>query len=328
MALTCTSCVARFVRTAHTLRTRHLVLSLWLAWLAGPMFSSARAQPNPIDIRSPTIAPHMLVVLSETQRALVEARDLAAKLDEHAALARLLTAERSLREILHVPGVHGWLAEVWLQMGLVAAQSGELALADSFFAQALTLDPTRHVGAAEAAPPVIARSEAAARARDAAQRSRFRIEPTPTHATCWIDGRLRGAGATEIDVAPGPHLLLIEAPGHRSYATLLDALSGTRRPITIVLAPAPDSQSQSQRDVGDAAFHPPTVGVLVARSDHVLAAPSRKNAQKQRWWKRWSVWVSAASVAVAGGVVIGFATRDERSAERRTLSIDPGATKP
>ena len=313
-------------RTASTATLALLVTSLLQASL--PLTAQAQdtvvadtalAQPDAAGIPA-----EALEVLSETQRALVEARDLAAKLDERAAFARLLGAERALREILEVPGVHAFLAEVWLQMALVAAQRSELELADSLFAKALTLDPSRRVGAAEAAPPVIARSELAARARDAAQRSRFRIEPSPESATSFIDGRRRGVGAFEVDLAPGVHLLRIEAPGHRPYGVLIDALAGARRPFSVTLAALPFAAIAQVAP-------PPQSSMLPARSDAAAlepAGPRSDGAPSKRWWKRWPVWATAASVAVASGIAIGFAARDDRTVQRRTLQIDPGATEP
>ncbi len=312
-------------RSAST-ATLALAFSLPL-FRSGSLVASARADESPAQTAEKAegsgISPEALAVLADAQRALVAARELAAKLDEPAALARLLSAERSLRDILQVPGVHAWLAEVWLQMALVAAQRGELALADSLFAQALTLDPTRSVGAAEAAPPVIARSQAVARTRDAAQPSRFRIEPSPNQATFSIDGRMRGSGATEVELTPGLHLLLLEAPGYRAQGTLVDALPGMRRPFVLALTPNPQEQERLAASAELPSPNPPSVHIR--RSDSPLEA---EIPDKQRWWKRWPVWASAASAAVLGGVVIGLATRNERTEQRRTLSVDPGAPEP
>jgi len=283
---------------------------------------TARAQGPSLADSSEVVSHEALAVLADTQRALIEARALMARLDEHAALQRLMEAERALRDNLALPGVHAWLAEVWLQMGLVAAQRGELGLADTLLNRALTLDPSRRLGAAEAAPPSVERAEAIARARNAAPRSRFRIEVSPAFARVRLDGQPREAGAIEVDLAPGTHLLVVEAAGHRPYAALIEALIGSRSPIAIALSPS------AQPAEGVAAFPPEPSTAPVIASHGRARGGQTDQPETQRWWKRWPVWASAVAIVGAGAIAVGFAARDEQTTVQRRLRIDPGPTEP
>jgi len=299
---------------------RRVALSAWLfAMMVAP---SVRAESPSVADGSALVGHEALAVLADTQRALIEARTLMARLDEHAALQRLMEAERALRDHLALPGVHAWLAEVWLQMGLVAAQRGELGLADTLLNRALTLDPSRRLGAAEAAPPSVERAEAIARARNAAPRSRFRIEVSPAFARARIDGQPREAGAIEVDLAPGTHLLVVEAAGHRPYAALIEALIGSRRPIAIALSPS----AEAAEHVADLSPERSLPGLVASH------APARgeqaDQTETKRWWKRWPVWASAIAIVGAGALAVGFAARDEQTTVQRRLRIDPGPTEP
>lgn len=281
----------------------------------------ARAESPTRTDSFPVVTDEALVVLADTQRALIEARTLMARLDEHAALQRLMEAERALRDNLALPGVHAWLAEVWLQMGLVAAQRGELGLADTLLNRALTLDPSRRLGAAEAAPPSVERAEAIARARNASPRSRFRIEVSPAFARVRLDGQPREAGAIEVDLAPGTHLLVVEAAGHRPYAALIEALIGSRSPIAVALSPSAETAERVAALPHEAS--PPPV-IALPRAQTGLA----DQPETQRWWKRWPVWASAVAIVGAGAIAVGFAARDEQTTVQRRLRIDPGPTEP
>ncbi len=290
---------------------------LWMAVVLPVCGAEVARADSPASTDAQAALTHeTLAVLAETQRALIEARALMARLDEHAAFSRLMETEHALRENLALPGVHGWLAEVWLQMGLVAAQRGEFGLADTLLNRALTLDDSRRLGAAEAAPPSVARCEANARKRNAAPRSRFRIEVSPAFAKATIDGQPRDAGEVEVELAPGTHLLVVEAAGHRSYAALIEAFTGTRSPIEVALSPSPG-----------------WVAHLAPSETAISTAPRAQDrraeqTETQRWWKRWPVWASAIAIVGGGVVAVGLAARDEHTTVQRSLRIDPGPTEP
>jgi hypothetical protein len=177
-------------------------------------------------------------VLEQAEQALVTARAHAARLEERQAFELLSRAERALRAELDIPGAHAWLAELWIALAVIAAQRDELGLTTSYLAGAASVDPERQIGAAEAPPSLVALAQAAARTRDAASRSRFRIDVEPASARVLIDGEAIDA-AREVVLAPGVHVLGVYAPGYASYAVLLDVFEGTRAPVRVSLAARP-----------------------------------------------------------------------------------------
>jgi hypothetical protein len=190
-----------------------------------------------------TVEIDRLQVLKDAENALITAREHTARLEERKALEVLVQAERGLLAELDLPGAHAWLAELWIAMAIVAAQREEHGLAMSWLARAASVDPERRIGAAEAPPPLIALAEIAARARDAAVRSRFRVESEPADAQIFIDGLAVDPGREWV-TAPGVHVLRATAPGYRPYAALIDVLSGSRSPLRILLSEIPGTRAR------------------------------------------------------------------------------------
>jgi hypothetical protein len=185
-----------------------------------------------------------LELLAETERALLEARELGASLREAAALRVLEAAETKLLGALELPGVHAYLAEVNVQLGLCAAQLGAEGLAETALARAFSLDRTRRVEAAETPPATLALAQRIARSQAAQPVGEQPLGVTPASAHIWLDGAPLGAGATMLRAPPGVHLLVARAAAHAPYAALLRLEPGRRPGQTLVLSPLPEEEAR------------------------------------------------------------------------------------
>lgn len=201
-------------------------------------------------------APEQLAVLTQAEQALQEARALNAELREAAALRVLAQAEETLLGALEVPGVHAFLAEVYVQLALCAAQLGEIGLFETAFARALSLDPHRRLEAAEAPPALVERARELGHAQDVAASSELLLSTEPKAARGWLDSVALESGSLATRVRPGMHVLLVRAAGHAPYATLLKLEPGRRAPLRVVLSPLAREQArrrlQAAHDVAGA----------------------------------------------------------------------------
>jgi hypothetical protein len=236
----------------------------------------------PASAAEPEVAPAALEVLTQTERALLEARELSAELREAAALRVLAQAEEQLLAALEVPGAHAFLAEVYVQLGLCAAQLGEMGLFDTALSRALSLDPRRRLEAAEAPPALTARARALGQALDLMAPSELRITDLPEGARSWLDGMAVEASASATRVRAGTHVLVVRAPGHAPYATLLKLEPGPRAPLQVALAPL--ALEQARRTLaGEHALAPalPRASALAraAQQTVLLIEPSSGNAR-------------------------------------------------
>jgi hypothetical protein len=186
---------------------------------------------------APEGRPEDMEVLRGVERALREARALSAELREASALRVLASAEQDLLGALSVPGVHAFLAEVYVQLALCAAQLNEEGLFESALTRALSLDPTRRIEAAEAPPAIVARARALAQSRDQAGRSENRLQTQPPQASAWLDGQPIAVGDPGFRARVGAHVLVVRAPGHAPYATLITLDAGRRAPLVLTLSP-------------------------------------------------------------------------------------------
>jgi hypothetical protein len=91
-----------------------------------------------------------------------------------------------------------------------------------------------------------------------------------------LDDRALGALPVTVETNVGPHVLRVEAPGHRSWAQVIEVLEGERPPVRVSLAPtrvrAAARRAEQAARAGDVAevdsalaalrsFHPPPVWV-------------------------------------------------------------------
>jgi hypothetical protein len=177
--------------------------------------------------------------LARVEARLVEARRQAATLREREALASLAAAERAVAELADVPGASAWAAEVQLQLGAVAAQAGLLELAQAAFRRAATLEPGRRLLPAEAAPEVVALCAAIHTELAAAPSGVFQVQATAAAARVFLDDVELGTAPLRARAVVGRHLLRVEAPGHGSYGSFIDVLSGERPELLVQLTPLP-----------------------------------------------------------------------------------------
>ncbi|MCA9601509.1 MAG: PEGA domain-containing protein, partial [Myxococcales bacterium] len=178
--------------------------------------------------------------LAEVEGRLREARAALARLDEAAALRTLAEGIRLAEELADVPGTAGWLAELELQLGLAAAQSGLDAVARDAFRRAVGFDPERRVEAAEAPPSVLEMAEAISRARRTTPYGSFDVTSSAPGARVFVDDVDAGLLPARVRVPVGRHLLRVEAPLHVTFGTVIDVFEGDRAPIAVPLAESLD----------------------------------------------------------------------------------------
>ncbi len=201
----------------------------------------------------PEVARSELAVLERTEEALLSARALSAELREAAALRVLAAAEQELLASLALPGVHAFLAEVYLQLALCAAQLDEQGLFESALERALSLDPGRRLEAAEAPPAILARARALALSREQAALSELHLQIDPPGARAWLDDLPVAASDGNVRARAGLHVLVVRAPGHAPYASLLTLAAGRRPDVRVALSPTPGElarRSLSQSGAG------------------------------------------------------------------------------
>ncbi|MFT3926227.1 MAG: PEGA domain-containing protein [Myxococcales bacterium] len=237
---------AYYVLTSAEPARREVLESAASAWLVAHGEHAEPLRPTALT-QVPALTPRSeLRVLEQVESLLREGRELSARFDERLALRRYAEAEQLLRSSLEIPQVHAWLAEVNLQLGLCAAQLGELGLAETALGRAASLDPQRTVQAAEAPPSLVHLAHAIEQRRARAPASQVLIETEPAGATLWLDGRRVGQAPHEMSLSSGMHVLRVAAPGRRTYAALLELGPGRRSPVRVELDEEPAEQARRE----------------------------------------------------------------------------------
>lgn len=191
--------------------------------------------------------------LVRVEAALAAAREAMRAFDEAGALSVLAGARADATRSLALPGAVAWAAELELAMGRVAAQAGQTELARASFARAFGLAPTRALGAAEAAPDVVALADAVMREVRAQPASRFDVEVAwSDRALVFLDDQSLGAAPRRVETRAGTHVLRVEAEGAEPYVAWIDVLPGSRPPLSVTLSPtALGAALQSAREAFD-----------------------------------------------------------------------------
>ncbi|HJL18815.1 MAG TPA: PEGA domain-containing protein [Sandaracinaceae bacterium LLY-WYZ-13_1] len=224
-----------------------------------------------------TVTPDRLEVVERVQRLLVRAKGHAARLRERDALADLARAEALAERHLEIPGMAAWYAEVQLAVALTAAQAGLEGLSDAALRRAASVDPGRGVQAAEARPEVVARGRAAVRAAVTGPRGRFEVRADAPGAMVFLDDRALGPAPRIVEAPVGPHVLRIDAGGHRGWARVVTVFEGDRPPVVVRLAPT--ARTQAARRARDAA--------RAGRPEAVAAALAELGPRAPRVWLLW-----------------------------------------
>ncbi len=236
------------------------------AWLAARGASDALplSAPEPVWPSEAEVPRSSLEVLTHVESSLREVRELSARFNERAALKRYAEAARQLSAALEIPHVHAWLAEVQLELGLCAAQLGELGLAETALTHAASLDPQRTLQAAEAPPSVLALARSIERRRANAPLSQVRIEVEPEGASLWLDEKPLGQAPLEVSATSGLHVLRVAAPGHHTYASLIELGPGRRGTLRVRLS---ETSEEAARRALVADLHAPNQAR--ARAEHL-----------------------------------------------------------
>jgi hypothetical protein len=189
--------------------------------------------------RAQGVSSERLLPLHRIETLLASAREQAAALLEDQALSSLAEAAGIGQQLGDVPGAAAWNAEIQLQLGITAAQAGLDELAETAFRMAATLDRSRRLLEAEAAPLVVERYERVAREVAMAPRGQLQVRVMAKDALVYLDDAPQGAAPVRIQAPVGRHLLRVEAPGHRAYGAFIDLLEGQRSPLTVQPSPEP-----------------------------------------------------------------------------------------
>jgi hypothetical protein len=211
-----------------TLAARGVALESWEAYL------EAR-EP------APTVERSALDRVAAIERALREARRLAAELREGAALRRLAEAERVVASALAVPGIAAWAAELQLTFAIVARQAGQPALSEASLRRAAVLDPGRRARAAEAPPQLVDTNRAVSEALRVGPRGEFTVEVEGLSgvARVLLDDVPQGLSPATVSASVGRHILQVEGPAYRRWATTLQVTEGRGPPVRVALSPSP-----------------------------------------------------------------------------------------
>lgn len=178
--------------------------------------------------------------LAHVEGLIRQAHEARERLDLRAALGLLREAEREALGLLDVPSANAWYAEVQVALAVTAAEIDEPLLAEAALYRATSVDSTRALRAAEAPPALIARAQSIARAMAMGPEGRFEFRSRTEGASVWMDGRPLGAAPVQVRAGVGAHILRVEAPGHRTWARLVDVFEGARAPIEVTLSPEPE----------------------------------------------------------------------------------------
>jgi hypothetical protein len=84
---------------------------------------------------------------------------------------------------------------------------------------------------------ILARARALAQSREQAGLSELRLETDPPGARVWLNGLPIASRDGGIRARAGLHLLLVRAPGHAPYASLMWLAAGKRPDVRIALSP-------------------------------------------------------------------------------------------
>ena len=177
--------------------------------------------------------------LRAVDASIARARLAMVSLGEADALRELADAERTLQAALVLPGAAAFYAELQLQLGVSAAQLGQLGLAQAAFARAARVDPSRRLLAGEAAPEVVVLATRAFELAERAPEGEVRIAVDAPDARVFLDDRERGRAPLSVREKSGPHVLRIEAPGRVPYASLFEIAEGQRPEQRFSLAAEP-----------------------------------------------------------------------------------------
>jgi hypothetical protein len=207
--------------------------------------------------------------LEEIEAALGVARRMQAALEEAEALRALAAASGRARGLLDVPGAAAWLAETEVVTAIVAAQRGDVTLAEASLRRALALAPDRALQEGEAPPELVARSLALMREEVRRARLEVRVEGTAAAeaagAEVFVDDRSLGPLPRELELPAGLHVIRIEARGHRPYARLVDLAPGSRAPMVVALAPSAANDAAAALDDAVTRGAPDAVAAALAR---------------------------------------------------------------
>jgi tetratricopeptide (TPR) repeat protein len=186
------------------------------------------------------IDPERLAALARIEGQLVHAAERAAALAEEEALTALAQAADLGEQLADMPGAAAWNAEIQLRLAVIAAQAGQDGLAESAFRYAATLDPTRRLLDAEAAPEIVARATRVQRESALGARGEIEVRVPVDGARVFLDDVAQGSAPARVRAPVGRHLLRVEAPGRVTYGAFIDVLEGARPAIVVEPAASPE----------------------------------------------------------------------------------------
>jgi tetratricopeptide (TPR) repeat protein len=184
-----------------------------------PRTLATRAAPDPTPARDDALT--------------AEARERAARADEHIKKLRFRPAVEELEKVIALLGRQhpyidlGLLIDAHLDLAVAHMRLGQDSEAEDLLAEVARLDPERTLDA-ERFPPVFIRIfDNVARRVKAAPRATLRVEPSIEGALVFLDGREVGRAPVEIPgVIRGRHYLRIQPPEGKPWADVIQVAAG------------------------------------------------------------------------------------------------------
>ncbi len=208
--------------------------------------------------------------------------------------------------------------------------------------RALRLDPELKLDP-ESASPSLVRALERARRPAAGAPGRLRVDSADIPAAVSIDGHFLGVTPAFIDpLAPGAHLLVVEADGRRREVRLLDVPSGAGQAVRVDLEPAPRASlfervTDRLRDQLDADTAMPALGDLKSLffAEQAILVDVRDGEARAALFdlragqRVRAVEVSAASPARCGEEIVRrlYGDLDARAPALADVPVPPPATE-
>ena len=223
--------------------------------------------------------------------------------DWDAMLAELDTLESSALALLATPDNCPTLWELQFRRGLALFSKGDKAGANARFRFAAALDENRKVSEVVYGPDVVQAFLAAAEGQRADVKQPVDLAVEPSDALVVVDCRAHEGDTVRL--APGLHVVRVDAPSHAAAAVVVDTRSEAR--ANAVAAP----------DGSAAAEGLATAGVLLDRPSWATAVSKVAAAAGADAY----VWLAAEGAEFAAQVVVDGKRGRRREADSRAAAV-------
>jgi tetratricopeptide (TPR) repeat protein len=130
------------------------------------------------------------------------------------------------------------MARIHFLQGVALQRLNETTLAREAYERAATLDPDFEPSPTDFAPDITGRFRAARQAAVQAKRCALQITTHPPAVQVRLDGRAVGVTPLRLDLLPGEHYLLLQAPAHAAQARVVRACGVPTLDVALSARPA------------------------------------------------------------------------------------------